>query len=75
MRGIGQSQDVVDASLALTWVMDERHSTEARHLLGARVETRVIVTAPTLLARPAERRWREKGLVGIDGNAPDSGWE
>jgi predicted nucleic acid-binding protein len=40
---------VVDASLALKWVLEERHSTEAQSLLDMWVQTQVIVTAPTLL--------------------------
>ncbi|MBX5468031.1 MAG: type II toxin-antitoxin system VapC family toxin [Firmicutes bacterium] len=41
---------VVDASLALKWVLDEPHSGEAQQLLDLWVRRRVIVMAPTLLA-------------------------
>jgi predicted nucleic acid-binding protein len=40
---------VVDASLALKWVLEERHSVEAQSLLDRWVQSQVIVTAPTLL--------------------------
>lgn len=40
---------VVDASLALKWVLEEPHSIEAQNLLNRWVQTQVIVTAPTLL--------------------------
>jgi predicted nucleic acid-binding protein len=50
MEGMGaRPRVVVDASLALKWVLEERHSVEAQRLLDMWVQTQVIVTAPTLL--------------------------
>ena len=50
IEGIGaRPRVVVDASLALKWVLEERHSVEAQSLLDMWVQTQVIVTAPTLL--------------------------
>jgi predicted nucleic acid-binding protein len=50
MDGMGaRPRVVVDASLALKWVLEERHSVEAQRLLDTWVQTQVIVTAPSLL--------------------------
>lgn len=40
---------VVDASLALKWVLDEQHSPEAQQLLAAWADEQVRVMAPSLL--------------------------
>ena len=50
MTAIRGPRVVVDAGLAVKWIVEEPHSAEAQSLLNMWVETEVVITAPALLA-------------------------
>ena len=70
MEGMGaRFRVVVDASLALKWVLEERHSAEAQSLLNRWVQTQVIVTAPMLLVFEAANVLYQRvrrGQLGVE---------